>query len=145
MKILVIHGPNLNLLGTREPEVYGTDTLKEINARIRSHAKDKGVSVSFFQANGEGEIIDRIQQATTKGRGGCDAIVINPGAYTHYGLAIRDAIQAVGVPAIEVHISNVHGREEFRSKSVIAAACRGQISGLGYKGYLLAIDALADN
>ena len=145
MKILVIHGPNMNLLGTREPEIYGTDTLRDINKRIESHANEKSVSVDFFQANGEGEIIDRIQRAGTKsGAGSCDALVINPGAYTHYSLAIRDAIRAVGIPAIEVHLSNIHNREEFRNKSVIAAVCRGQISGFGYRSYLLAIDVFAD-
>ena len=139
MKILVIHGPNLNLLGTREPEVYGTETLDEINATIEAHAKDRGCAVAFFQSNHEGGIVDKIQEAA----GTHDAIVINPGAYTHYSLAIRDAIQAVGLPAVEVHISNIHGREHFRTRSVVAAACRGQISGFGSRSYLLAIDALA--
>ena len=136
MNILVVHGPNLNLLGTREPEVYGTDTLEEINSRITAFAKKRGAAVTFFQSNHEGEIIDEIQKSS------CDALVINPGAYTHYSHAIRDAIQAAGRPAIEVHLSNIHGREPFRSRSVIAPACRGQISGFGAQSYLLAIEAL---
>lgn len=140
MKVLVIHGPNLNLLGSREPKVYGTKTLDEVNAVVQAHADARGVEVSFFQSNHEGDIIDEIQQAT----GSHDAIVINPGAFTHYSLAIRDALLAVGLPAVEVHISNIHGREEFRTTSVIAAACRGQISGFGSRCYALAIDALLD-
>ena len=137
MNILVVHGPNLNLLGTREPEIYGTDTLEEINQRIEDFAKKHGASVTFFQSNQEGAIIDAIQQSD------CDALVINPAAYTHYSHAIRDAIQATGKPAIEVHLSNIHGREPFRSRSVIAPACRGQITGLGSMSYLLAIEALS--
>jgi len=138
MKILVIHGPNLNLLGTREPDVYGKQTLDEVNTRIKEHARPKGAKVSFFQSNHEGEIIDAIQDSTGKH----DGIVINPGAFTHYSLAIRDAIRAVGIPTVEVHISNIHGREPFRKHSVTAAACTGQISGFGDRSYLLAIDAL---
>ncbi|MEE9269680.1 MAG: type II 3-dehydroquinate dehydratase [Candidatus Krumholzibacteria bacterium] len=136
MNILVVHGPNLNLLGTREPEVYGTDTLEEINSRITAFAKKRDAAVTFFQSNHEGEIIDEIQKSSH------DALVINPGAFTHYSHAIRDAIQAAGKPAIEVHLSNIHGREPFRSRSVIAPACRGQISGFGPTSYLLAIEAL---
>ncbi|MFQ5511343.1 MAG: type II 3-dehydroquinate dehydratase [Candidatus Krumholzibacteriia bacterium] len=136
MKILVIHGPNLNLLGTREPEIYGTDTLEDINKRISEFAGTHGATVTFFQSNDEGAIIDAIQQSS------CDALVINPGAYTHYSHAIRDAIQAVARPAVEVHLSNIHGREPFRSRSVIAPACRGQISGFGATSYLLAVEAL---
>lgn len=143
MKILVIHGPNLNLLGTREPEIYGTLSLREINARIRAHAKKRGASVSAHQSNHEGEIIDLIQKHTSpQARKRHDALIINPGAYTHTSYAIRDAVRACGVPAVEVHLSNLHGREEFRTRSVIAAVCRGQISGFGYVSYLLAIDAL---
>ncbi len=137
MNILVVHGPNLNLLGTREPEVYGTDTLEEINKRIEDYAKTRGVAVTFFQSNREGAIIDAIQESD------CDALVINPAAYTHYSHAIRDAIQATGKPAVEVHLSNIHGREPFRSRSVIAPACRGQITGFGSMSYLLAIKALS--
>lgn len=136
MNILIIHGPNLNLLGTREPEIYGTDTLEEINTRIQAFAKERGAEVTCFQSNDEGAIIDEIQKSS------CDALVINPAAYTHYSHAIRDAIQAVGKPAVEVHLSNIHGRERFRSRSVIAPACIGQITGFGLKSYLLAIEAL---
>lgn len=141
MKIAVIHGPNLNLLGTREPEVYGTRTLAEINALVETHVKARGGDVTFFQSNHEGEIIDAIQQAPADGAGG---IIINPGAFTHTSLAIRDAIRACGVPTVEVHISNVHGREAFRRRSVTAATCIGQIAGFGYRSYLLAADALID-
>ena len=145
MRILVVHGPNLNLLGIREPEVYGTRTLDEINKRVKEYAKSKGAEVTTWQSNSEGDIIDKIQQAGDKSSSASyDALVINPGAFTHYSLAIRDAIQAVGLPAIEVHLSNIHGREEFRKRSVVAAACRGQISGFGEKSYLLAVDALVD-
>ena len=139
MNILVVHGPNLNLLGTREPEVYGTDTLEEINQRIEDYAKKRGVAVTFFQSNQEGAIIDAIQESD------CDALVINPAAYTHYSHAIRDAIQATGKPAVEVHLSNIHGREPFRSRSVVAPACRGQITGFGPMSYLLAIKALSSD
>jgi 3-dehydroquinate dehydratase-2 len=143
MKILVIHGPNLNLLGTREPEIYGDQTLDEINDMIASYAKSKRVSVVFFQSNHEGEIIDRIQAAgSPDSDDSCDAIIINPGAYTHYSLAIRDAIQSVPITAVEVHLSNLHSREEFRRTSVIAPVCRGQITGFGPHGYRLAVDAL---
>jgi 3-dehydroquinate dehydratase II len=142
MKILVIHGPNLNLLGRREPEHYGTLTLDEINGRIRDHARARGVEVSIFQSNSEGAIIDCIHAAVGEGSDARDALVINPAAYTHYSIAIRDAIAAVALPAIEVHLSNIHEREPFRRESVIAPVCRGQISGKGWQGYLLAIDAL---
>ena len=145
MKILVINGPNLNLLGTREPEVYGTKTLDDINDDIKTYAKKQGAEVAFFQSNHEGDIIDRIQQAAIRGsKQKYDALIINPGAYTHYSHAIRDAIQATGVPAVEVHLSNIHGREAFRNKSVIAPACKGQISGLGTLSYLLAVEALTN-
>jgi 3-dehydroquinate dehydratase-2 len=143
MRILVIHGPNLNLLGTREPEIYGTETLDEINAAIQSHAKDRGAAVTFYQSNHEGDIIDTIQKFGHKGSSTThDALIINPGAYTHYSIAIRDAIQAVGIPTIEVHLSDIHKREEFRRHSVIAPVCRDQIAGLGLHSYLRAVDAL---
>lgn len=143
MRILVIHGPNLNLLGTREPEVYGKLSLDDINARIRSHAQQMGAAISIHQSNSEGEIVNMIHEAGLTGAPeACDAIIINPGAYTHYSIAIRDAIQAVDVPTIEVHLSNLYAREEFRQKSVIAPVCRGHIVGLGYRSYLLAIDAV---
>ena len=143
MKILVIHGPNLNLLGTREPEIYGKETLEEIDARIKKHAEKSGVSVTCFQSNHEGAIIDKIQELGRKGsKNAHDALIINPGAFTHYSLAIRDAIQAVEIEAIEVHLSNIHGRENFRRRSVVAPACRGQISGFGSRSYLMALDAI---
>lgn len=137
-KILVIHGPNLNLLGTREPGIYGKMTLKEINANLNKYAKNKKISLKIVQTNWEGKIIDLIQKA----KGKFDGIIINPAAYTHYSIAIYDAIIAVGIPTMEVHLSNIYKREEFRRKSVIAPACVGQICGLGWKSYILGIDAL---
>lgn len=139
-KILVIHGPNLNLLGEREPETYGFDTLETINAEIESEAKTLDLSCDFFQSNHEGAIIDEIHNA----RKCCAGIIINPGAYTHYSYAIRDAISALTIPCIEVHLSNVYSREEFRSKSVIAPVCKAQIAGFGKKGYILALRGLAE-
>jgi 3-dehydroquinate dehydratase-2 len=138
MKILVIHGPNLQLLGKREPEVYGSRTLKQIDDEIRKHAKSLGVTVTTFQSNHEGDIVDRIGSAMSE----FDAIIINPGAYTHTSVAIRDAISGVGIPAVEVHLSNVHAREEFRRHSYIASVCKGSICGFGSMSYILAIDAL---
>lgn len=139
MKVLVINGPNLNLLGKREPEIYGHETLEDLEKTILKEAEKQGVEVSFFQSNNEGEIIDAIQSAQ---KNNMDAIIINPGAYTHYSLAIRDAIKGTGIRAIEVHMSNIHSREEFRSKSVIAPVCMGQISGFGFKGYIAALNIL---
>ncbi len=137
LKIRVIHGPNLNLLGTREPEVYGAVTLAEIDSRIKAHAEKIGAHVEVSQFNSEGDVVEAIHTA----RDWADAIVINPGAYTHYSIAVRDAIAAVGIPAVEVHLSNIHAREDFRQKSVIAPVCAGQISGFGAQSYILGLDA----
>jgi 3-dehydroquinate dehydratase-2 len=138
VRIQVLHGPNLNLLGTRDPAVYGTTTLAEIDAELARRAKARGVELRSAQSNVEGELVDLIQRA----RGWADAIVINPGGYTHTSVAIRDAIDAVALPTVEVHLSNIHAREEFRRHSVIAPAARGQISGFGVQSYLLGLDAL---
>ena len=136
MKFLVINGPNLNLLGSREPGIYGTSGYAQLCQMIQEKAAQHGSTAACFQSNSEGAIIDAIHGAV----GNFDAIVINPGAYTHYGYAILDALKAVEVPAIEVHISNIHQREEFRHRSVTAAGCVGQICGLGLYGYLAAME-----
>jgi len=136
--ILVLHGPNLNLLGQREPAVYGTTTLAEVDAAIHKHAASRGIRVECRQSNHEGVLIDAIQSAASEGFA---AIVINPGALTHYSFALRDAIAGVSVPAVEVHFSNVHGREPFRHRSVTAGACRGQIAGFGVHSYVLGVEA----
>lgn len=140
-KILVIHGPNLNLLGKREPDIYGTDTLDSINQQLQDVAKKEAVELEFFQSNHEGAIIDKIQQAM----GTNDGILINPAAYTHYSIAIRDAISAVALPTVEVHLSNIHAREEFRKHSVIAPVAAGQISGFGKYSYVLGLLALLEH
>ncbi len=137
MHILVLHGPNLNLLGTREPGIYGALTLDDINARLRDWARGAGIELTIVQSNHEGALVDAIQ-----GAAGWDGIVINAGGYTHTSVAIRDALAAVKTPAIEVHISNVYAREEFRHFSYIAPVCRGSIAGLGWIGYQLALEAL---
>jgi len=137
MKILVIHGPNLNLLGKREPEIYGSRTLEELDSMIAAHAANRGAESECFQSNHEGEIIDRIQNAP----GGFDVIIINPGAFTHTSVAIFDALKGVSIPAIEVHISNIHARGETRSRSVTAGACAGIVAGFSFDSYLLAVDA----
>jgi len=137
-RVLVIHGPNLNLLGTRDPSIYGRDTLADIDAALRERARAAGATVTSVQSNLEGELVDAIQSAT----GRYDAIVINPGGYSHTSVAIRDALDACGVPAVEVHLSNIHAREPFRHGSVTAAKCIGQISGLGKNSYLLGLDAV---
>jgi 3-dehydroquinate dehydratase II len=137
MRILYLNGPNLNLLGTREPEKYGRTTLAEIEAQVRKRAGELNATIEFRQSNLEGELVNWIQEA--KGR--FDCIVLNAAAYTHTSIALRDAIAAVDVPTIEIHLSNVHAREEFRHKSLIAPVCRGQITGFGARSYLLALDA----
>ncbi len=140
MKILFLNGPNLNLLGTREPEVYGRMTLADIEAQVRQQAEQLEVTVDFRQSNVEGELIGWIQQA----KGNFDAIVLNAAAYTHTSIALRDAISAVAVPTIEIHLTNIHAREEFRHNSVIAPVCRGQICGFGAKSYILGLEAAID-
>ena len=137
MKTLFLNGPNLNLLGQREPEVYGPTTLADIEAKVREKAARLNVEIDFRQTNLEGELVNWIQQA----RGDFDVIVLNAAAYTHTSVALRDAISAANVPTIEIHLSNVHAREEFRHKSLIAAVCRGQITGFGAESYILALDA----
>ena len=139
MKLFIINGPNLNMLGKREPGIYGSDALESINAELSEYCRSIDVEPVFFQSNSEGALIDFIHSA----RENADGIVINAGAYTHYSIAIRDAIAAVELPCVEVHLSNVHKREEFRHKSVISAVCTGVICGFGKKVYKLAIDALA--
>jgi len=136
---LVLHGPNLNLLGTREPAVYGRVSLAEVDRLVREHGRRRGVRVECRQSNHEGQLIDWLQGAAREGFGG---VVFNPGAFTHYSLALRDAVAAIPVPVVEVHLSNVHGREDFRRHSVIAAVARGQIAGFGPQSYLLGLDAL---
>lgn len=137
MKILFLNGPNLNLLGQREPEVYGRTTLKDIEAQVRARAAKVGAEIEFRQSNVEGEIVGWIQQS----KGNFDVIVLNAAAYTHTSIALRDAISGTGVPTIEIHLSNVYAREEFRHKSLIAPVCRGLISGFGANSYILALDA----
>ena len=137
-RILVLHGPNLNLLGTREPEIYGYTTLDDINTMIAARAAEAGIETAFYQSNHEGDLVDAIQQANHK----FDFIIFNAAAFTHYSIAIRDAIAAIDVPVIEVHLSNVHQREEFRHTSVLAPVAMGQICGLGVESYLAALEAI---
>ncbi len=139
-KILVIHGPNLNLLGEREPGIYGSAGIDELNKNIIARAKEQGLECEIFQSNHEGAIIDKLHAARLK----FDGVIINAGAYTHYSYAIRDAIAAIKIPCIEVHISNVFSRDEFRSKSVIAPVCKGSICGFGFGSYYLAVIAMSE-
>jgi len=140
MKILVINGPNLNMLGIREPEKYGKTTLLDIEKELYAYSFELGINIETFQSNSEGEIINKIQQALNNFEG----ILINPGGYTHTSVAIRDAISSVNLPCVEVHMTNIHSREEFRHKSLIAPVCIGQISGFGQNSYKLGLKALVD-
>jgi len=138
IKILVLHGPNLNMLGTREPEIYGKTTLQQINDRLRGLAANLDSEVETFQSNSEGDLIDIIQKKSVA----IDGLIVNLGAYTHYSIALRDAISGLAKPTVEVHLSNIYAREPFRHMSVTAPVCRGMITGLGWRGYLLALEAL---
>lgn len=140
MRILVIHGPNLNMLGKREPEIYGSSTLDDVNARLGKEAKDLGAKVEFFQSNSEGEIVGRIQAAMDS----TDGILMNPGAYTHTSVAIRDAILSAGLPVVEAHMSNIYKREDFRQKSYVSGVALGVISGFGAESYSLGLRGLVD-
>lgn len=137
-KILVIHGPNLNLLGEREVEIYGTMTIDDINSKLKNKAKEKGVEVEVVQSNHEGEIVDLIGSAKNR----FDAILINPAAYTHTSVAIRDAIGAISIPTVEVHLSNIYSREEFRHTSLVAPVAKGQVTGFGVDSYILGLEAV---
>ena len=139
-KILLINGPNLNLLGMREPGIYGSDTLAEIEARLQEYAAGRGAELQTFQSNHEGEIIDAIQEAA----GWADGLLMNPGAYSHYSHAIRDAVAGVKLPTVEVHLSNIHAREEFRHQLAIAPVCKGIVVGFGWRSYLLGLKGLLD-
>lgn len=138
LRVLVMNGPNLNLLGIREPEVYGSLTLDEIEALVAQHAEDLGVQVAFFQSNHEGALIDRLHEAM----GDVDGVVFNPGAYTHYSYAIRDAIAATSLPVVEVHLSDISAREDFRAVSVVEPVCIDQVSGLGAESYVVGLERL---
>jgi len=140
-KVLVLHGPNLNLLGLREPEIYGGLTLSEINERLIDVGNDNGLDVQTAQANGEGMLIDALHEARNWARG----VVFNPGGYTHTSVALRDAVAGIGIPVVEIHLSNIHSREEFRHGSLISPVCVGSISGFGWYSYVLGLSALANH
>lgn len=140
MKILIINGVNMNMLGIREPEKYGSMTLKALEKELYAYSFELGIDLETFQSNHEGEIVEKIHSAYNN----CDGIIINPGAYTHTSVAIRDALAAVNIPAVEIHITNIHGREDFRHKSLMADVCIGQISGFGTNGYKLGLKGLVD-
>ena len=138
MRILLLHGPNLNILGKRKPEIYAGTTMKQINDMVRARAEELGCALTIYQSNHEGGLIDQLQQHL----GECDGVVINPGALTHYGLSLRDALEAMDIPVVEVHLSNVHAREEWRRHSVISPVTIGQVVGFGPRGYVAALELL---